>query len=344
MKRYLSLFLLLTLLSLPAFAEDEEEEAYYVEPPRITSAGETQSKGTLTVLLPEEGASYEAGGKLTVKAAGGHLARIEAVLSWENGSLSHEADGDSLEYAFDTTMFYWASTLTVTGYDEDGQIAAQETVDILSPRDKLIADMFALALKNSKDSYYRHAPAQTDTDRGVCKNFVMRLFDTFKDSYRMAEYPDLALHMPKNKSKKDSAPYQYGIEWRDETAEDGSPFYIAAQYKYDDSLTKAENTERCREVLHSVQRGDFFQMCGDYYYGNGPHSLLFMTDWDEESDELHWTDSNMRGDRVNGDRWGYLQYDAVKTAEWFVEAISSKSTYKTRGCTIYRLREDLYIP
>lgn len=325
----------LALLS-PAFSE-EEEDVSYSEPPKAPS---------LSIDLPAEGSTYEAGGKLTLKASGDALNKVSAVLSWDGGSLQCEATGNVLEYVFDTPQFYQASLLTVTGWytDEAGSEASVEkTVTILSPREKMMDDMFALAQKNSTDSYYKHAPAQTDTDRGVCKNFVMRLFDTFKDGYAMAQYPSLALHMPKNKSKKDSAPYQYGIEWREESAEDGSPFYIAAQYKYDDSLTKAENQQKCREVLQSVQKGDFFQMCGDYYYGNGPHSLLFMTNYDPSSDQLHWTDSNMKGDTVNGARWGYLQFDAVNTAEWFVQAIAGKSTYKTRGCTVYRLRDDLFV-
>lgn len=331
--RKLVCFLLLVCLAMPSLAE--EEEAYYQEPPK---------KPSLSVSLPLEGQTYEQGGKLTVSASGTALSRISAVLSWEGGELSYEAPGNILEYVFSVEQLASPSTLKITGYAETTGETSEISLAILSPREKLMNDMFSLAQKNSKDTYYKHAPAQTDTDRGVCKNFVMRLFDTFKDAYRMAEYPDLALHMPKNKSKKDSAPYQYGIEWRDESAQDGSPFYIAAQYKYDAALSKSENQQKCREVLHSIKKGDFFQMCADYYYGNGPHSLLFMTDYDPATDQLHWTDSNMKGDTVNGARWGYLQYDAVNTAEWFVEAISEKSTYKTRGCTIYRLRDDLFIP
>ena len=48
----------------------------------------------------------------------------------------------------------------------------------------------------------------------------------------------------------------------------------------------------------------------------------------------------LKGDRVDGARWGYLQYDAVRDAEWFVDAICST---KKRGCTIYRLRGDLFV-
>ena len=90
MKRYLSLIFLLLLFCLPSF-EEEEEESSYVEPPRVTGAGERQSIGSLTISSPAENSSYESGGKLTVKASGEHLTRMEAVLSWEDGSLSCEA-------------------------------------------------------------------------------------------------------------------------------------------------------------------------------------------------------------------------------------------------------------
>ena len=50
-------------------------------------------------------------------------------------------------------------------------------------------------------------------------------------------------------------------------------------------------------------------------------------------------DSNMKNDNVDGYHWGYMQYDAVRTAEWFVNAICMKN----RGCTLYRLRDDLYL-
>ena len=74
----------------------------------------------------------------------------------------------------------------------------------------------------------------------------------------MLAYPDIELHMPVNKSKAASAPYDYGIEWKFETAQEGSPFEIAAQYQYDDALTKEENQEICRNVLMQIQKGDFF--------------------------------------------------------------------------------------
>ena len=100
-------------------------------------------------------------------------------------------EGGSIDYTFDTPQYTGSALITVTGYgdrDANGyETQATQTLTVLSPRQKLFNDMFALAYKNYRDPYYYHAPAQEDWDRGVCKNFVMRMFDTFKDAYAMAE-------------------------------------------------------------------------------------------------------------------------------------------------------------
>ena len=330
-KRMLASALLTALIIVSALAEEE------------TSFLSFQAAPNVTILSPLAGQSYEAGGQLRVAAAGKNVKRMEIAFSYGDQTTVITAEGESISHAFDTFQYTQPATVTVTGYgalDQYGyEMVSSQTVSVLSPRQKLFSDMFALAYKNYHDPYYYHAPAQEDWDRGVCKNFVMRMFDTFKDAYAMKEFPELALHMPKNNSKANCAPYDYGVEWRIETAADGSPFEIAASFRYDTSLTKEENMANCRSVLESVQTGDFFQMAGNYYYGNGPHSLLFIADYDPITDEVHWTDSNMKNDKVDGYHWGYMQYDAVRTAEWFVNAICMKN----RGCTLYRLREDLYI-
>ena len=335
------LLALLLLISCAAQAqEDDEGDVSYSEAP---------PRAVLLLDSPKNGQTWEKGGKLTLKARCDGAQMIVATLrfpdgnEWmiDTGSLGNGGEALTWEFAQDAehgNYFTTGAVLTVTATMPNGDETTQ-TLEIISPREQLIRDMFNEALANSTDKRYRFAPAQEDWHVGVCKNFVMRLFDTYKAAYRMAEYPALELYMPKNKSKKDSAPYDYGIEWRPEGPKDGAPFEVAAQFKYDQALSKEENMALCREVLHSVKRGDFFQMVGYYYYGNGPHSLLFMADYDPVTDEEHWTDSNMKGERVDGVRWGYLQYDAVKTAEWFVEAICTKN----RGCTIYRLRDDLFV-
>ena len=332
LKRLFAAVLMLLMCALTVFAEEEEISFLTV-----------RAAPAVTILAPLPGQSYDAGGKLRVQAGGRNVLRMEVTLTYDGQTFTAEAEGDGIDHVFDTAQFTQGAVITVTGYgaaDANGyEQQSTQRVAVLSPREKLFADMFALAYKNFHDPYYYHAPAQEDWDRGVCKNFVMRMFDTFKDAYAMKEYPDLPLHMPKNNSKKNCAPYDYGVEWRIETAEEGDPFEIAASFRYDSSLSKEENMKNCRAVLESVQTGDFFQMAGNYYYGNGPHSLLFIADYDPATDEVRWTDSNMKNDNVNGYHWGYMQYDAVKTAEWFVNAICMKN----RGCTLYRLRDDLFI-
>lgn len=332
MKRALILLLVL-LLALPLCAQAEEEFSYHsiVPSPHVT------------ITSPKAGQSYDAGGKLRVQASGKNVLRMEVTLTYEGQSATISIDDAELDYTFDTPQYTSGASVTVVGYGEQDAFGypmeSRQTVSVLSPRDKLFQDMFALAAKNYKDPYYYHAPAKEDWDRGICKNFVKRMFDTFKDAYAMKEYPDLPLHMPLNNSKKNCAPYDYGIEWRIETAADGSPFEIAGQFKYDNDKTKEENRALCRAVLESVQAGDFFQMTGDYYYGKGAHSLLFIADYDPATNEVHWTDSNMKNDTVDGYHYGYMQYNAVKSIDWFIDAIC----FKLHGCTLYRLRDDLFI-
>lgn len=62
-------------------------------------------------------------------------------------------------------------------------------------------------------------------------------------------------------------------------------------------------------------------MAANYYYGIGAHSMLFIADYDPETDSVHWADSNMKGKSVNGIRYAYVQYDAVKGIDWFVDGV-----------------------
>ena len=145
--------------------------------------------------------------------------------------------------------------------------------------------------------------AQYSGDIYVCKNYTVHLFRETCGDFRMAEYPDVPLVIPNNQKKADCAPYVYGVEWQDVPASEGNPF----------------------------------QMAADYYYGVGAHSMLFIADYDPETDSVHWADSNMKGKSVNGVRYAYVQYDAVKPIDWFVDAFCRKKY----GATIYRLRDDI---
>ena len=209
--------------------------------------------------------------------------------------------------------------------------------DTLTARDDLINRIIALGQELYIKANGKSQRAHYKRDIYVCKNFTTYLFRQNRDDFCMAEYPDVPLVIPNNQKKADCAPYVYGVEWQDVPASEGNPFYAAASFRYDDTLSKAENREKAREFLKQVQRGDYFQMAADYYYGVGAHSMLFIADYDPETDSVHWADSNMKGKSVNGVRYAYVQYDAVKPIDWFVDAFCRKKY----GATIYRLRDDI---
>lgn len=206
-----------------------------------------------------------------------------------------------------------------------------------SAREAFIDDIINLAQKEFEQTGGRAQRAQYSGDIYVCKNFTVYLFRQNCDKYRMAEYPDVKLVIPDNRPKKECTVPVYGVEWKDVPAEDGNPFYVAAQFVYNEELSKEENWELAREFLKQVKRGDYFQMAAKYYYGVGAHSMIYIADYDPETDTVRWCDSNMKGEKRNGDRYGYVQFDAVKEIDWFVDAFCRKK----HGATLYRLRDDI---
>ena len=220
-------------------------------------------------------------------------------------------------------------------------MAPAETTAAPTAREDFINRMIQTARAQFDKARGRAMPASSPGDIYVCKNFTVYMFRENREAFRMAEFPDTKLVIADNLPREDSKPYVYGVAWKDILPEDGNPFVIAASFRYDSKLSKAENRELAREFLKQVQRGDFFQMAANYYYGVGAHSLVFTKDYDAASDELTWTDSNMKGKKVNGVRHGYIQFDAVKKIDWFVDAFCRKGY----GATIYRLRDDIiYAP
>ena len=207
----------------------------------------------------------------------------------------------------------------------------------LSAREEMIDDIIALAETKFDEAGGRAPRAQYAGDISICKNFTVYLFREVAPAYRMEEFPDTELMIPNNNPKEACKPYVYGVEWEDVSPEEGNPFYEAASFRYDSALSKAENRELAREFLQQVQRGDYFQMAANYYYGVGAHSMIFTADYDPQTDQVHWTDSNMKGKKVNGERYAYVQFDAVKDIDWFVDAFCRKNY----GATIYRLRDDI---
>ena len=170
----------------------------------------------------------------------------------------------------------------------------------------------------------------------VCKNFTTHLFRENRDDFRMAEFPTVKLVIPNNLPKDKCKPYAYGLAWEDIPAEKGNPFVEAARFRYDSSLSKAENMEIAKEFLRQTQRGDLFQMTGFYGSGSGAHSAI-MLGFNPQTDEISWMDSNMHHKRINGINYGYVQYDEVRTTEWWAEKFCQKKC----GATLYRLRDDI---
>ena len=204
-------------------------------------------------------------------------------------------------------------------------------------RAAFIDSIISLAEEKFDEANGRAQRAQYSGDIYVCKNFTVYLFRQNRDRFRMAEYPDVELVIPDNKPKKEMTDYVYGDEWKDIPASEGNPFYAAATFRYDPDKSKEENREIAREFLKQVKRGDYFQMAAKYYYGTGAHSMIFIADYDPETDTVRWCDSNMKGETRGGERYAYVQYDAVKEIDWFVDAFCRKKY----GATIYRLRDDI---
>ncbi|MEA5015818.1 MAG: hypothetical protein VB099_14785 [Candidatus Limiplasma sp.] len=222
------------------------------------------------------------------------------------------------------------------GADSSGEAAAGPE-QLSQAREEFIDRIIALAQQKFDEAKGRAQRAQYSEDIYVCKNFTVYLFRENSGGFRMAEYPDVPLVIPDNQKKEDCKPYVYGVEWKDVPASAGNPFEAAASFRYDETLTKEENRQKAREFLMQTKRGDYFQMAAKYYYGVGAHSLVFTADYDPATDTLRWTDSNMKGKKVGEERYGYVQFDAVKEVDWFVDAFCRKSY----GATLYRLRQDL---
>lgn len=229
--------------------------------------------------------------------------------------------------------------VSITIIGEDGEQEQLQTVDSDEgdAREAFIDGIIDLAKEKFDEAGGQPQRAHYSGDIYVCKNFTVYLFRENRDRFRMAEYPDTPLVIPDNKPRDECTDYVYGVEWKDVPASEGNPFYVAASFRYDPDKSKEENWEDARAFLMQVQRGDYFQMAANYYYGVGAHSMIFIEDYDPETDTVTWTDSNMRGATRNGERYGYVQYDAVKEIDWFVDAFCRKKY----GATLYRLRDDI---
>ena len=206
-----------------------------------------------------------------------------------------------------------------------------------TPRDAFIDDIIALGRELYEQAGGKAKRAQYKGDIYVCKNFTVYLFRQTRGKYRMAEYPNTELKIPNNLPAKKCKPYAYGFLWEDIPAEKGNPFYVAAQFRYDSSLSKEENMELAVAFMRQVKKGDYFQMSANYEYGVGAHSAIMISDYDPAANTVHWMDSNMRGHKKGGIRYGIVQFDEEKDIEWWAKAFC----HKKRGATLYRLRDDI---
>ena len=215
---------------------------------------------------------------------------------------------------------------------------AQEEPEAENPaRTAFIDDIIERGKKEFEKARGKLQRAQYKEDIYICKNFTVYLFRSTRDGYRMAEYPDVKLKIPDNLPSAQCRPYAYGYAWKEVPASEGNPFETAAQFLYDTSLTKDENMEKALEFMRQVRRGDFFQMTAEYSHGNGAHSAIMIADYDPVTDTVRWMDSNMVGKKINGERYGKVQFDESESIEWWADAFCKKK----RGATIYRLRDDI---
>ena len=221
---------------------------------------------------------------------------------------------------------------------ENAEEAGGEAAEIsLSPRDDLINRYIETGRQLYLSANGKLQRAHYAGDIYICKNFTVHVFRENCGDFRMMTYPTAELIVPNNLPAQQCKPHAYGYCWEDVAPENGNPFYVAAQFLYDNDLSKQENMERAMEFMRQVKRGDFFQMSAEYYYGMGAHSAIMISDYDPETDTVHWMDSNMAGEKRNGIRYGKVQYDMEKNISWWADAFCKR----TRGASIYRLRDDI---
>ena len=226
------------------------------------------------------------------------------------------------------------SAMAADAQEESGEDAAEIA---LSPRDDLINRYIETGRQLFVSANGKLQRAHYAGDIYVCKNFTVHVFRENSGDFRMMSYPAAELTVPSNLPAQQCKPYSYGYCWEDVPPEEGNPFYVAAQFLYDTNQTKQENMERALEFMRQVKRGDYFQMSAEYYYGMGAHSAIMISDYDPQTDTVHWMDSNMAGEKRNGIRYGKVQYDMEKNISWWADAFCKR----TRGATIYRLRDDI---
>lgn len=121
-------------------------------------------------------------------------------------------------------------------------------------RAKWIDELIAFAETEYKKTGGRLQSAHYSDDIYVCKNFTVHLFKNTASKYRMLAYPRVRLSVPNNKSREECAPYSYGIEWEYKPASEGNPFFTAASFRYDETLSEEENRTNAIIFMTNVKK------------------------------------------------------------------------------------------
>ena len=130
---------------------------------------------------------------------------------------------------------------------------AEEGQQPLSPREDLIEQIIETGHRLFVAANGKLQRAHYAGDIYVCKNFTVHVFNECAGAFRIGAYPDAPLLVPNNLPKDECKPHAYGYCWEDVGPEEGNPFYIAAQFVYDSSLSKQENMEKASGIRGEVK-------------------------------------------------------------------------------------------
>lgn len=221
--------------------------------------------------------------------------------------------------------------------DEPTPGAAEETADdTLTARADLINRIIALGQELYIKANGKSQRAHYKRDIYVCKNFTTYLFRQNRDDFCMAEYPGRsAARAEQSVRGKEQAVQLWHRVGGHFAGEGESVLHCGAVQVRQKSVrggkygagVRLHAAGAARRLLSNVR---------EVRVRHGAHSAI-MLGYDPETDEIHWMDSNMRGGKKKGIRYGLVQFDEVKSVAWWASTFCKK----TRGATLYRLRDDI---
>jgi hypothetical protein len=208
----------------------------------------------------------------------------------------------------------------------------EEIDPAISPRDMLIDDW----IQYIRDDDGTARKAVNIYSPGQCKRYLINSFAKVAARYAIGAYPDAPLAMPENPNKRDGR--IEGAAWTLPSAALGNPFFLYAKYDYDVHALLRDNKANAQALLEKVRPGDVVQMMALYQNGiRGTHTLLITAEYNDETDELYWADSNFRVKMIDGVRYGVVEAQQVWKAAEVVSWLANPSC----GATVYRLRYDI---